>query len=661
MRLPGTSRTLHSLAGLSNLQGQVSEFMQVSPRHLIGFEISDRLRLIELIEERPFAYFFHAEVLALSRVVGTCSVTIYRPSHRSTPAEVIEALKASVKGTASAHLFGFQQVDQIRHGDAKGLVYATGEPVLTTLSVEIAESRFIGYEEGERIVLHMAKALKSFHEENRVHGRIRPYHILKTSDGWKLAGHESTDFEDRLDRMSRQPIEPVYLPPENYRKGSYSTAVDLWSLGVCMHQASCGRLPYSEEGDLIEQIVKNPPRVEKPPGRFGSVVRALLSADPEERWPLRRCVEHIERPRDGDFKAAGSSPNDASRLTKELEQAAVTRELERASMVKASKPLFLRFGFLFFCLMAFSGGVWLGWDTAKLPPVPKHNAPPELLYSVDFSHTQVDADGRVVTRTPEQAVAYSEELDGGTRIEMVQIRPGAFEMGSTPNEPYGEKSERPQHRVQVSGFFLSRFEITQQQWAAIAAEPRISLDLRANPSSFKGDDRPVESVTWLEAKEFCARLSRLTGRLYRLPTEAEWEFACRGGTQTPFCFGETILSTLANYQATKAYSSEGMGEYRQQTIAVGSLGAANYFGLLDVHGNVAEWCEDIFGDYSEGMQTDPRGPHSGRDRVVRGGSWRSYPWQCRSASRIGLHESLHLNDVGFRVVLPERVMVERTN
>ena len=636
--------------------GQVSAFMDVSPRHLLGFEINDRLRLVELVEERPFAYFFKGEVLALSRVVGTCTVTVYRPSPRTNPSDLVEAIKAASRNLQGDYVYGIQQVDQIRHGDPAGFVYTTGEPVITTLSLEIAQARFVGYEEGERAICSVARALMGYHDENRTHGRIRPYHILKTSDGWKLAGHEMVELEERLDRLIRLPEEPVYLPPENYRKGLYSTVVDLWALGVCMHQASCGRLPYSDEGDLIEQILKNAPRVEKPPGRFGSVVRALLSQEPEERWNFRRCIDHIERPRDNAYQNQAGGQASRTVAAEELTRVAFVTKAPRPP-----RPLYLRFGFLVICIVAFLGGAFMGWDTAKLPPVPRHNAPPEPLYSVDFQHAQVDADGRRVTRTPEQAVAYAEDLGPGNRLEMLQIRPGAFQMGSTVNEPYGDPTERPTHQVQVSGFFLSRFEITQQQWAAVAAQPRISTDLVARPSSFKGEDRPVESVTWLEAKEFCARLSRMTGRLYRLPTEAEWEFACRGGTETPFCFGQTVLSSLANYQADKPYSSEGLGEYRRQTIAVGSLGASNYFGLSDVHGNVAEWCEDLYGPYSGDAQTDPTGPSSGRDRVVRGGSWHMYPWQCRSASRVGLHESLHRNDIGLRVVLPEVVMVENPN
>lgn len=621
---------------------------------MVGFEINERLRLTDLIEERPFAYLFHGEVMALSRVVGTCSVTLFRPSARTAPSDLAESLRAASRSLQGEFLFGLQQIEVVRHGDLSGFLYATGEPVSTTLSLEIAQGRFMGYEDGERIICNVARALLSYHDENRTHGRIRPYHLLKTPQGWKLAGHEMVEVEDRLDRLRRAPEEPVYLPPENYRQGDYGPAVDLWALGVCTHQAACGRIPYSTDSDLIEQLLKNPPRVEKPPGRFGSVVRALLSQDPEERWPLRRCIDHIERPRDNDFRGvggAGSAP-----LTPTLP---VLPSLPPAPVApRRPRPLYLRPGFLFFALVVFVVAAALGWQTAKLPPVPRYNAPPSPLYAVSFQQAELDADGRRVTRRPEQAIAFSEALGGGHRLEMVQVRPGAFEMGSSNNEPYGEKSERPSHRVQVSGFFMSRFEITQQQWDAVAAAPRVQIDLPRQPSSFKGPDRPVEGVTWLEAREFCARLSRMSGRLYRLPTEAEWEFACRAGTPTPFSFGPTILSSLANYQADRPYAQEGVGEYRRQTVAVGSLDAANAFGLSDMHGNVAEWCDDLFGEYSSEAQVDPLGPSQGRDRVVRGGGWRSYPWQCRSASRVGLHETHHRNDIGFRVVLPEVVMVE---
>lgn len=631
--------------------------MDASLGYLVGFEIDQRLRLAELIEERPFSCLFRGDLLALSRVVGECSVTLYRPAQRVDPESILEELKVALRRLRGDFVFGSQQVDRIRHGPPAGWVYVTGEPVQTTLSLEIAHARFMGFEEGERVVANVARALIPCHDENSVHGRIRPYHILKTSEGWKLAGHEMVAVEDKLDRLLRRADEPAYLPPENYRDGAYGPAVDLWAMGICLHLASCGRLPYNEEADLLEQILKNPPRVERPPGRFGSVVRALLSSEPEERWGVHRCIDHIERPRDRGFEG-GTNKRSEKTLDAETLATALAARAKGSSKNARTNPLFLRPKFLFFCLLSFLVGSALGWIFTKLPPVPRHNSLPDPLYSVSFQQTQVDPDGRRVTKIPAQAVAYAETLGTDNRLEMLQVRPGGFSMGSDRNEPYAEDSERPVHRVQVSGFFISRFEITQQQWAAIASLPKIERDLPVQPAHFQGDDRPVEGVSWLEAKEFCARLSRLTGRLYRLPTEAEWEFACRGGTQTPFCFGQTILSSVANYDATKPYASEGVGQYRGQTIAVGSLGSANYFGLADTHGNVAEWCEDAYDSYSDGAKVDPTGPARGRNHVVRGGSWRSYPWQCRSASRVGLEETWRRNDIGFRVALPEVIMVD---
>ncbi len=631
--------------------------MRLAPTELIGFEINERLRLTELIEERPFAYFYHAQVLALSRVVGTCTVTVYIPSGKGDPDEVCGELRSIGRSGSNEYLYGVQEVGTLRHPGLGRIIYSTGEPITTTLSGEIAAGTFVGWEVGEPVVCNVARALLDHHGKGLVHGRIRPYHLLKTSDGWKLTGHAESQLEDRFERLNRFPEEPVYLPPENYRRGLYSTAVDAWALGVCLHKASCGRVPYPESGDLLEEVVKNPPRVERPPGRFGSVVRGLLNQEPEERWDMQRAIDHIERPRGGAFQSGGpeggSSPGEqpVQEKTEQVPMAEPPRP-------QIDRPLFARFGFLGVCLLCFAVTTYVGFTTAKLPKIPKLNAPPEPLYSVDFSHSRVDPDGRLITNIPEQAVAYSETLPNDVRLEMVQVPPGAFAMGSDLNEPHGEGSERPRHQVEVGGFYISRFEVTQRQWAAVANLPQVREELPPSPSQFRGPDRPVEGVTWLQAKEFCERLSRATGRYYRLPTEAEWEFACRAGTQSPFSFGQTINSALANYQATKPYAQEGVGEYRKQTLPVGSLGAANYFGLVDMHGNVAEWCEDHFGDYTEEFQRDPTGPEKGHTRVVRGGSWRSLPWQVRSAVRVGVQEAIRRNDIGFRVVLPRVVMVD---
>jgi formylglycine-generating enzyme required for sulfatase activity len=642
--------------------------MSLTPKSFEGLEINDRLRVVELIEQRPFSLLFKGEVLALDRVVGVCSVTVYRPADKVDPDDIVSALRNSARDLDHKSVFGVQQVGVIRHGEQSGMVYATGEPVLATLSMEVEAGRLLGYEDAENTTCQACRALIDVHSKGDVHGRVRPYNLLKTGEGWKLAGAGMHSLEERLERFSRLAEEPVYLPPENYRAGLFGKGVDAWALGICVHLGQCGRLPYSgEASELLDQVLKNPPKIERLSGRSGSVVRHLLAQEAEQRWPLQQCIDHIEKPRGSDFGVSSDHPGGGTtaelRASGRLTPAEMSTDgaagdgAPEAPALPDTRPLYLRPAFFVVCVICFIGLTYVGWERARLPDIPKENAPPEPLYSIDFSHTQVDPDGRIITKKPEQSTAYSEELGAGSRIEMVAINPGVFEMGSLPNEPYYEKVEGPRHPVQVGGFFISRFEITQQQWEAVAAAPKVSVDLPKDPSTFIGEDRPVEGITWVQAKEFCNRLSNMTGRLYRLPTEAEWEFACRAGTNTPFCFGETINSALANYQATKPYAHEGKGEYRRETIPVGRLGAANYFGLLDVHGNVSEWCEDRFGPYPEAFMVEPTGPESGNDRVVRGGSWRSYPWECRSASRAGFHKDYNRNDIGFRIVLPRVVMV----
>jgi formylglycine-generating enzyme required for sulfatase activity len=153
-----------------------------------------------------------------------------------------------------------------------------------------------------------------------------------------------------------------------------------------------------------------------------------------------------------------------------------------------------------------------------------------------------------------------------------------------------------------------------------------------NPSEFEGANRPVDSVSWDDCQRFCEKLSKLTGKRFRLPTEAEWEYACRAGTPTPFSFGKAISPKWANYNGNFAYHHGRKGKYREQTSDVGSF-PANLWGLADMHGNVWEWCADWHGPYPPVEVQDPQGADRGRGRVLRGGSWRNAPKACRSACR----------------------------
>ncbi|NET32825.1 MAG: SUMF1/EgtB/PvdO family nonheme iron enzyme [Cyanothece sp. SIO1E1] len=293
--------------------------------------------------------------------------------------------------------------------------------------------------------------------------------------------------------------------------------------------------------------------------------------------------------------------------------------------------------------------------------VPGLQAKPEL-QRFEFQVATVDIKrsgwfgGKVtcdISRSPGQAEYFAEDLGNGNVLEMVAIPGGKFLMGSPESEPDRFDKEGPQHWVTVKPFFMGKFPVTQAQWQVVAQLPKINIDLNSEPSHFKGVDLPVEQVSWYEAVEFCDRLSHKTGRSYRLPSEAEWEYACRAKTTTPFHFGEMITPDLVNYNGNATYNSGPKGTYRGKTTVVGSLGTANAFGLYDMHGNVWEWCADHWHENYEGAPTNGAIWSSSDEKVeraVRGGSWYAFPRDCRSAFRNGCSPDGRGSDLGFRVV-----------
>jgi formylglycine-generating enzyme required for sulfatase activity len=247
------------------------------------------------------------------------------------------------------------------------------------------------------------------------------------------------------------------------------------------------------------------------------------------------------------------------------------------------------------------------------------------------------------------------DLGEGESLRLIQIPAGDFLMGSPANEPERLAAEGPQHRVRLGGFLLGQTPVTQAQWGVVARWPKLELDLKPDPSGFKGARRPVEQVSWDDAIEFCRRLSQRTGLPFTLPSEAQWEYACRAGSTTPFAFGDTITPELANYDGNYSYANGPKGEYRQQTNPVGMF-PANAWGLQDMHGNVWEWCLDHWHDSYKGAPIDGNAWVSGgeQSRLLRGGSWLGFPSFCRSAYRYHDQPDYAYGNVGFRVVcLPQ--------
>ena len=235
------------------------------------------------------------------------------------------------------------------------------------------------------------------------------------------------------------------------------------------------------------------------------------------------------------------------------------------------------------------------------------------------------------------------DLGGGAAMKLALIPAGRFVMGSPIGEADRGGDEGPQHQVTITGaFYMGIHEVTRRQYEAV---------MDAAPGRFTGPTNPAENVSWDSAALFCRKLAARAGRTVRLPTEAEWEYACRAGTSTPFHTGETISTDQANYNGEAAYGSGVKGVDRGKTIPVGGL-SANAWGLYDMHGNVYEWCQDWYDGaaYAAADPRDPRGPPSGTYRVVRGGSWRFGPHNCRSAYRHRHAAYDRRDNIGFRVV-----------
>ena len=261
--------------------------------------------------------------------------------------------------------------------------------------------------------------------------------------------------------------------------------------------------------------------------------------------------------------------------------------------------------------------------------------------AVEFETPTLDEKGEIIARTRCTAAAFSDDLGNGLTLEMVIVPAGLFKMGSLSYQ--GDVDEQPQHLVTIKSFAMGRFLITQGQWKAVMG--------KLPPCRFKGDGLPVERVSWKDAQKFCQGLAQKTGRNYQLPSETQWEYACRAGTSTPFSFGETLTVDVANFNGEHTFRDEPRGYYFHSTSEGGKF-PPNAFGLCDMHGNLWEWCADNWlDDYS----SSPRESSSyqnkdSRYRVARGGSWHEPPGLCRSAARLRVLQTDADEFIGFRVV-----------
>ncbi|MDJ0897876.1 MAG: SUMF1/EgtB/PvdO family nonheme iron enzyme [Xenococcus sp. MO_188.B8] len=418
--------------------------------------------------------------------------------------------------------------------------------------------------------------------------------------------------------------------------------------------------------NAINQLVKNLNLQQKVNKRRNNTLREF--ANSLRAWQSKRPAIDLSQQEEIEELKAQIQELDQS-YNKQLEEIEATSQKEKKKRRQLNRRQFLK--------LAGCGGASLVTVVVAskiFPSSPK-------LQSSTFKVITVDSKATITNLSSHEAEFFEEDLGNGVTLKMVSIPGGKFLMGTEDEEierlvkkfdREGFKREKPQHEVTVQHFFMGKFQITQAQWQAIASLPKVKQDLKPDPSHFKGENNlPVEQVSWDEAVEFCERLSNLTKKDYRLPTEAEWEYACRSVIthqssvnseeltvekwnekyHQPFYFGETITSHLANYAGSSIYASEPKGEYRKKTTAVGSF-TPNAFGLYDMHGNVWEWCQDDWHENYAGAPVDGTAwlSSNGNIKVIRGGSWVYNPYYSRSACRDLNSRDDRFNSVGFRVV-----------
>jgi formylglycine-generating enzyme required for sulfatase activity len=564
----------------------------------------------------------------------------------------------------------------------------------------------------ETVMMAIVSALEMVHREGVYHLDLKPDNVMVTQDGRIVLVDFGAARQDLSRHDSSSPAKKStaaftleYAPPELIGGQPVSAASDLFELGMMLHEMLTGQRPETAWNRLLRDVWQPTDLVEP----WGEMLAAALRLRSEERpqsvaeWWQTRC----------DFVSQQSiapqqliqSPIDKTEAQSAVIQRQPPIDSESATILKPMRPSvppqtatyiqpqppiptqrqdippepnipppvtvpplstpsqvvkpFKRRWLLFSGLGAMGlGGAWLlhqfGPKQVASVPEPMTTEPPTPTKSsllplkfLSFETVTVNDLGEIIDRVQKRTRIFTEKLANGVNLEMLEIPAGEFLMGSPDNELYRDASEGPRHRVTLRAFFMGRFTITQEQWQAV---------MESNPAHFPGKNYPVENISWNDAQEFCEKLSQQTGRTYRLPSQAEWEYACRAGTTTPFHFGPTLTTRLANYQGEYPYGAGPKGQHRKRTVPVGSF-PANGFGLHEMHGNVWEWCEDIAHKNYQEAPTDGSAWVTEGDpdiRILRGGSWNISPGLCRAAfNNFPAKVTFRSIDHGLRVVLVE--------
>ncbi|MCR4573313.1 MAG: SUMF1/EgtB/PvdO family nonheme iron enzyme, partial [Lentisphaeria bacterium] len=476
------------------------------------------------------------------------------------------------------------------------------------------------------VLRQVAEALDFAHKKKVIHRDVKPANVMVESDGtvkvldFGLAAQIRSSYSHLSMAETGKSGTRQYMSPEQWRGQPQGAAADQYALAAMAYEMLGGYVPFdNDDTSVLREIVlkEQSPRLEDYSDTVNAVLARGLAKEAKQRFA--NCVEFVAA-----LEKAGKAVHEEKQET-------------------TQQPL-----------------------AQKAPVEPKVTAPPPsqqktITPSVSLSSKRWDN----LTIT----------LADDVKLELIWIPAGTFMMGS-PEDESGRSKDETQHQVTLTkGFWIGKYPVTQAQYKAVVG---------TNPSYFKekkqvtvkgnffdrllGNETkqvsqevetslvlPVETVSWDEANRYCSLLNKThvskvpSGFQFSLPTEAQWEYACRAGTTTPFNFGNSLSGDKANCDGRYPYNA-GKGRYMDETVPVGSY-APNAWGLCDMHGNVWEWCHDWCGKYPNGAVVDPTGPSSGSRRVLRGGGWYDFAVHCRSAYRFSSAPSLRNFSLGFRLAL----------
>jgi eukaryotic-like serine/threonine-protein kinase len=493
-----------------------------------------------------------------------------------------------------------------------------------TLRREIVRGKPLKEDVVTKLLQDILEVLVFVHQHNVIHRDIKPENVMRCKHNGKLflidfgCVKEIGNFWMNFQRLLNSTMfigTPGYIPKEQ-AKGKASLCSDIYALGMMGIEALTGIPPYliQEDSQNGQPLWRNCVRVSD---RLADVLDIMVCDNYTARYPS--AVEALQA-----LTSTSVSP-----LSPPLLVSSLPSNLKEPSNLNLSELNQIELETVILPLEQFE------FETAIVER--------SLTSSAAYE----------ISRNPQATQGFIEDLGNDITLAMVSIPGGQFLIGSPDDEPKRFDAESPQHLVAIKPFFMGKFPVTQAQWRAVAELPLINRNLEPEPAHFKGINRPVEQVSWDDAVEFCARLCQKTKRNYRLPSEAEWEYACRASTTTPFHFGETLTPSLASYHNNSTYSAGVQRTNYCQTLPVGSF-PANAFGLYDMHGLVWEWCADHWHDNYEGAPFDSSvwlSDDDSQSRLIRGGSWKSSARLCRSAYRSWNPQDGRGNILGFRVAV----------